>query len=344
MRKNFLFFALLANVLLFAVSCSSSENEIIQTEEKASISIKLEGQDLGTRATTAALPEENAVKNVSVYVFFSNGLLESSVTTSTIPANNEIAVDDLTTGGKKIAVVVNAPAGFPTSPILEYSDLEGELIDLDTQTTSTIGTNGLLMSGETTHTLTTGANTLNIPVYRVVAKIQLGSVTVAPVTGQTGTFTLTSVHIMKAKSTATVGVPSILTSGDLYGGVNLTSVDGKNIVSIYRDYLTKSASVSDNNTAYFYVFPNDATGTDATLMTLEGTYNGETVYFPFVINDSHTGDGTYIVRNTFHKVNVVINKPAAGATHPEEFVDPATLTVTIEPQDWETVPEQGVKW
>ncbi len=334
MKTKTFFFALLGSVILFAAGCSNEEQELNPTNDPASISVKLTGEELKTRATTPASPEENALKNYTIYVFHNSGVLED--------AGTSLTMNNLTTGTKKIAVVANAPAGFPSNAINNYNDFENEIFALDSQTPATVVTDGLTMSGVISATLNAGSNNLTIPVARVVAKIQLGTITITPDTGHDiNKFNLTAVHIMKAKSESTVGLPTVTTSGDLYGGVNTTG-----IVSEYRSFLTGNAAEGSNST-YFYVFPNGG-GDDATLMTLEGTYDGVKTYFPFIINDGtgNTGDGSgnYINRNTFHKVNVTLKKLGAGVDNPETLVDPSAITVLIQAQEWETVPEQSVEW
>lgn len=100
---------------------------------------------------------------------------------------------------------------------------------------------------------------------------------------------------------------------------------------------------------YFYVFPNDNTGGNAALITLVGTYDGQLTYFPFRINDKPgsdgaTSDGTFIQRNHVYTVNVTLKRLGGGSADPEVPADPASLTVTVEPQEWATELVQNVEW
>ena len=97
------------------------------------------------------------------------------------------------------------------------------------------------------------------------------------------------------------------------------------------------------------MFPNDNSGGNATLITLVGTYDGQPTYFPFRINDKSgedgaTSDGTFIQRNHVYTVNVTLKRLGGGSTDPEVPADPASLTVTVEPQEWATELVQNVEW
>ncbi len=334
--KTKLFFAFLLGVLLLGVSCSN-EDEIRKEGDgdggKATLIVNITGKDMNTRAlpATPATEEENAIKDYTIYVFYANGVLEASSTTATLA--------NLSTGNKRIAVVVNEPDGFPQSPITNYADFENEVFDLETQSPQNMQVSGLTMSGEIAPKLNAGENVLTIPVSRVVAKIKLGTVTVTPDAVNGGEFILTNVNIMKAKSSSNVGLPTIKTNVPFYGGVGPDAT----LLSDYKSFL-RGVAKEGTNDSFFYVFPND--GVDATLMTLEGTYNGTKTYFPFIINDptSNPTDGTYIKRNTVHTVNVILKKVWTGSENPEELVDESSINVTIEAQDWETIPSQDVEW
>ena len=147
---------------------------------------------------------------------------------------------------------------------------------------------------------------------------------------------------MKARGSATMGLPSVNTPELFYGGM---AVDK----STEKSYLSETISADDHSNRYFYVFPNDNSGGNATLITLVGTYDGQPAYFPFRINDKSgedgaTSDGTFIQRNHVYTVNVTLKRLGGGSTDPEVPADPASLTVTVEPQEWATELVQNVEW
>lgn len=262
---------------------------------------------------------------------------ETFVPSSTVDHTQEIS--GLTTGAKRIVVVANAPASFSFPAGSAYQHFASKMIDLSTQVTS----NGLTMSGEAEQNLTTNStNDTSIEVSRVVAKVELKSLTVTPAPGHDGEFILKNVHIMKARGESTLGVPEIITSNVFYGGLMST------VSTTAQSFLTESVegvTVSATNPRYFYVFPNDNTGESATLMVIEGTYNGEIKYFPFRIRYQDSNNALqYIARNDYYSINVDIKRPADGTSSPEELVDPAVLNASITVKDWNEIPEQSVSW
>ncbi len=325
---------------LLTMSCNQNEDITEKNEGTASLKITLKSSSSELKST--GLPtqaQESKINTFTVYVYNSvSSFLENSQTfTPATSAEYTQTISGLSTGPKKVVVIANAPAGYNVVAGSSYSVLATNMFDLSTQNTPT----SLTMSGESPITLTTAANSLSVNISRVVAKIQLGTVTIAPEAGYTGTFVLTKVHIMKAKGTSTMGVPTIATGSNFYGGVAGT------VSLTQKAFLSETYSGTINpatNPIYFYVFPNDNTSSNATLLTLEGTYDGTTTYFPFVINDSYTGTGSYITRNSYYTINVTIKRTGNGSSNPEIPVEPAALDITIVPINWAIVPTQNVTW
>lgn len=68
-----------------------------------------------------------------------------------------------------------------------------------------------------------------------------------------------------------------------------------------------------------------------------------------IINDKvRTGeassDGTFIRRNYVYTVNVKLKRLGGGSSNPEVPADPASLDITVEPQDWTAELVQDVEW
>lgn len=335
---------------LLAVSCSESREEKVVSGETASLTVMLGGQEVRGRAVAptddteseALKKAENAVKNVTVFVFNANGTLDKRQTFA--PSSLSETITGLIAGTKKVVVVVNVPDGITFPDGIGYgwfADMKN-VLDLDTQSPET---NGLFMSGEDEVTLSANATTTKtIPVSRVVAKVRLGSVTLDPDAGHDPEkFALSRVVIMKARGSVTMGLPSVVYTPNLfYGGM----AGDKSTV---KEYLSETISTSDYANRYFYVFPSDNEDENTTLITLVGTYDGQIAYFPFRINDKvgsegATSDGTFIRRNNVYTVNVTLKRLGSGSNNPEVSADPASLTVTVEPQEWETEFVQNVEW
>lgn len=331
-------FFLTSIILLFCSACSNNDDEVSSPEgKKASLTISLTGKaGTTTRNVGPSNPYlENIIGYFTIYVFANNRLERVEKTSSTIPVTT-LFVDELTTGVKRIVVIANSPYGYD-DPFLSEGDPYSKLADvanyinLDDQTVAP----GLVMTGETDATLqsiTEGTNNITIPLSRIVAKIKLGSITIDPTAGVDPTlFQLTGIAIIKAKSQTSLGIPSIVTAQPFYSGIKgLTVQDSNNI----KGYLYEPISLSDYSERYFYVFANDNSEEDATLMALEGTYNGVTMYYPFRL--------PAIARNTEHTINITLRRLGTGSPDPELPSDPTTLIVTITPADWVVVPTQNV--
>lgn len=227
----------------------------------------------------------------------------------------------LIAGTKKVVVVANVPSGVAFPDGINYSWFADarNAMDLETQSPQT---NGLFMSGEGTVTLSANSTAATtVSVSRVAAKVKLGTITVSPEAGHDpDKFVLSRAVVMKARGSATMGLPSVNTPELFYGGMAGDK-------SAEKSYLSETISADDHSNRYFYVFPNDNTGGNATLITLVGTYDGQPAYFPFRINDKPgsdgaTSDGTFIQRNHVYTVNVTLKRLGGGSADPEVPADP----------------------
>ncbi len=338
--------------LALFVACNNDEMNEKSNGEKASVSITLRGESLSSKATGSTSDtetDERKIVNYKIYVFnYNSGVLEKEA--DGIVSNGAAGstlVDGLNTAGtKRIVIVANLPVGFPT--ISNYSDFQTATFDLSLQNPDNRATTGLVMSGESTElTLTSGVPVpITVGIRRIVAKIELGSVTIAPESGHTDPFILTHVSIQKAKSKANIGPVTIVSEEPFYGGSNGTEsiVPTPNYLQdeISTDQPNGSPKVFDN---FFYVFPNQETGSE-TLLTITGTYKGNVTHFPFRINNAITGsaDGTLIKRNTRYILNVTLKKLGSGTTDPDGPGDPAAIDVTVTTEGWEGPLVQDVEW
>lgn len=349
-RSLWLFCTGLSALAVLAVSCNKDKGAVPPSGETASLTVTLSGQTAQGRAVAptgsteadALKAAENRLKNVTVFVFNDNGTLDKKQAFASDDLSETIT--GLIAGPKKIVVAANVPDGitFPDGINYDWFADPKNVINLDSQSPET---NGLFMSGEETATLS--ANTVTektIPVSRVVAKVKLGTITLEPEAGHDpAKFSLQRVAVMKARGSALMGIPSVAYTPDLfYGGMAGDK-------SVEKSYLAENITTGDYANRYFYVLPSDNDDNNATLLTLVGTYDGKTTYFPFRINDKvgsdgATSDGKFILRNNVYTVNVKLKRLGGGSSDPEVPADPASLTVTVEPQPWETELIQNVEW
>ena len=355
--KNYLMAGLTALSFL-ATSCSNNEDDATATTGEASIVISLEGEKINSRATdptTDDETDERKILNYRIYVFNStSGAVEKTANgTVTNGVASATTISGLNTlGTKKVVVIANLPAGFPT--ISHYSDFESSVFDLNLQNPANRATTGLVMSGESANFSLTAADTedaprgISVTIRRVVAKIELQSIQISPAAGRAGVFVLQSVSIQKAKSLANAGPVNITSATPFYGG--LLGSDSQISAPYLHDTFasTPAEGITLQTSNYFYVFPNAVEG-EETLMTITGTYDGATMHFPFRINrisneGGGSADGTMIKRNTRYVLSVTLRNLGGGSVDPDLPGDPSAIEVSVTAEGWEGPLTQNVEW
>lgn len=355
----------LIGLMLCGLAASCSHDDKIDNAETngtpTALTISVKSQDPVSRAviqnpgSTEESPsqkDENTINTFTVYVYSAqSNILEAKKTFNYTTDINDgkFLINDLITGNKKVVVLANEPAITVGAINTEYSNFTTAMFNLSSQQTS----NSLAMSGEGTVNLTAipANNTISVTLTRVVAKIRLASVSVAPETSHPD-FTPTKVHIMKARGEANYGVPrnyisrlDVNTSSTFYGGI------AGDVSITPQTFLSEDIEMTANqstNVPYFYIFPNDDTDGNSTLIVIEGYVNSEPgtpKYFPFRIRTATTGDNIgYIKRNDHYTIDVVIKRTADGVSNPEELVDPTALNVTVSVENWNDVNPDPLEW
>lgn len=192
-----------------------------------------------------------------------------------------------------------------------------------------------------------GANNKTLELTRIVARVSISSITTSfnsngPFAG--ATFTPTEIFMYNVN--------------DQYAWNGTTSsstktVSGESSAPVSFAYLgTGTANYkapSSISPQFFYVFPHSSQ--NPTKLVIKGTFTkaggtNETVYYPIVINHaqigttfidtngntiSNTNDAT-IEANRAYYITATINGP--GVTTPSENIDPSSLTINSQIQDW----------
>lgn len=368
MKKILVFFVAFTSILV--VGCNN-ENEVIEDGgETASLSIRIASEPssgtrlVGDATTNSAL--EGVVSNLTIFVFnYNSGVLEKTQGFTVSGSSDYIkTVTGLSTGTqKRIVAFVNVPTDLDISGISSYSDLNSNMITLDSQNSaSDLSTVGLFMSGEYGSAVTLSAATptsISIDVKRRVAKVILQSLVVDPETlAHLDLFALGGVSIQKARLTGTPVGLIVQPGGDAtlnYAGGFASPAGASPAFNITRNYLaeaitedfssyTPGANIIGTTAEqrYFYVLPNDNTDLNATIFTVYGTYNSSNVYYPFIINSSSptavlTSNVRYLLSITLRKINVPSEDPNVV---PEDV----SLEITLVPQDWDGPISQSVEW
>ncbi|WP_295939073.1 fimbrial protein [uncultured Alistipes sp.] len=323
---------------------------------ESSVHVIIKGEAPSSRAIgTPTTDDEKTVHSFTVYVFNNaTGVLEAS---ETFTEGLEGTIDDLSVASKKkVVVFVNRPVGFPA--VSNYGDFASAstMIGLETQVPDDFSATGLFMSGEAANPVTLNAEsvvTVPVTVSRLTSKVRLGSLTVTPDSGLSlGDFALEGVSVQKARNKYDVlGIAR--TSGfDYVGGLQPAGAEAYRVDYLKELYALPggyAAGTKLEPNVYFYVFPNDNTDGNATLLNLYGTYKGAVVHFPFQINDKagvngSTTDGTWIGRNKVYTLNVTLRKIGSGGEDPNIPNEQVSMDVEVEIADWESELIQDIEW
>ena len=159
-----------------AVFCSCDKNADCvpceETNENGTLAISLLfDETTPTKAVTAYTTSqtyEKQVNNVQVFIFDEDGKVNIYKDAGTTQSNIAIST---TTGKKTVWAVVNGP---DLSNVASLSELEDVAVDLAAN--STTASNGFLMAGSTSCTVSTTSTTANVSVSRLVARVALQKV------------------------------------------------------------------------------------------------------------------------------------------------------------------------
>lgn len=361
---------LLLSAMLLGTSCSDNNDEGLE-DGTASITVSIKGQPT-TRtigSSTANSEAENRVTNFTVFVFnYNSGALERSGSFNFSQDQLTGRITDINTGTRKrIVTLVNVPTDFQVSSITSYSQLDTNQITLESQNGTAVQTTGFFMTGQTDEavTLTSGENSITIPVKRLVSKVVLKSLKYNADLTSLPNYALTGVSIQKARINGTPLANLVQPGGndvDNYAGGVATPNGITPVFNLTYTFLNEALALPDgytnnsdviataNDERYFYVLPNDNTGNNATMLTLAAEFGEPTAlsyYYPIVINGSEgqgSTDGTYVGSNKIYDISIVISHPDQPTEDPNTVPSVGVLNVTITPQDWENPIEQQVEW
>lgn len=327
------------------------------TTSSLTITIENESGNGGGGTTSRAIGEptqeqENTVNSFGVYVFDNtSGELEKSQTFENTLTGTISGLS--TSSTKRIVVLVNYQYDI-LDGLTRYDEIADALLDLETQIPDDFSTNALFMSGETANvTLIAGqTNPVTVGVKRAVAKVKLGSLTVSPDgASRLDQFEIKGISMQNVPyCTYLLGdnIP-VLVPGEYLGGLpgqtSMASIDHPEL--LYTAYTPAIVAGEElNPLIYFYVFPNDDSQGNVTLLTIDAAYQGNPAYYTFAINDKAvTGqtDGTFIKKNMIYTLNITLTALANYVRDPDDN-DFADVQVTIDVEDWTDEIIQNVVW
>ena len=174
MKKTFSILALAAAVLCSCdknadcVPCQKAE----ENQEPATLSVSLGFDDPETRAVTAyttAQDYEKAVNSVQILVFDASGKINMYKDAGTTVSDIQLST---TAGQKTVWAVVNGP---DLSAVANLSALQAKAVDLADN--SLTKTEGFVMAGSTSCTVSATGGTAAVTVSRLVSRVALQKVT-----------------------------------------------------------------------------------------------------------------------------------------------------------------------
>ena len=346
MKKTLSIFALAA-----AVFCSCDKNadcipcQEQENQEPAMLNVSLgfedEPQTRAVTAYTTAQDYEKAVNSVQILVFDESGKINFYKDAGTTVSNIAISTP---TGTKSVWAVVNGP---DLKTIGTESALKAIAVDLADN--SVTKTEGFVMAGSTSCSVTASGATANVTVSRLVARVALQKVTNSLPAGY-GALKIDNVTLINV-----VGNQNLAGSGAISTWYNkMGRKDGTNDKTQIIDGSTNKASCEaltfaapaatvNNGGEYapatpnlFYCFPNSTTadknGWESTFsarktrLIVAATINNTKYYYPVTINTPE--------RNKAYTVELTIT--GLGSTDPDQPVSKGAVTAAVTVQGWQS--------
>lgn len=350
---------------IFCLTACNKEKSNVPESADAVMTINITGAPQGKASGENDSDVEDVVIDYGVYVFNNANILQKFAHYTT---GTRQVITDLTTGPKKVVVLINFgdAANYPatTEKSSTYQELCASTLDFSDipQTNQEVEDSGLPMSGEASVDLKEGSgegesNKATVQMFRLVSKVRLSGLTVKPAVGNNLPVSLKQLGIMRAVKEIHVVDASNANTG-YYEGITDPYAGGEGT------YDARLKEIIDNNydpqegEVYFYVLPNSGSGVtndNATLLTFvsdrsEGSVDPDHVrYFPIAVNPPESNSisgttGTYIIRNTQYALRVTLQHHGTGTEGPGEIVEDADMTVEISINDWYPTIEQEVVW
>lgn len=338
---------IMAAVASMACSCDKNadcipcqENQESQETATLNVSVGFD-EEPGTRAVTAytvAQDYEKAVNNVQILVFDASGKINFYKDAGTTTSGIKIST---TAGEKTVWAVVNGP---DLSSIATLSALQSEAVDLSDN--SLTKTEGFVMAGSVSCTLSASGANAAVTVSRLVSRIALQKVTNALPEGY-GALKIDNVTLINVPGNQNLaGNAAIATwynkMGRKDGGAQADVIDGSTNKASCPGLTYAAPAASVNSGAshtpttphLFYCYPN-ATSTDAsgwaasftarkTRLVVAATISGTKYYYPVTINTPE--------RNKAYTVELTIT--GLGSTDPDQPVSKGEVTASVTVKEW----------
>lgn len=281
---------ILVSMTLILLLSGCTEYDISDSISPREASVRINIANANTRAA------ETDINNAIVLVYNASQVFEKSGNTN---SNNSITFT-LREGKKYIFVVANPGAALraklEASPT--YSALMDILSEADDYNIGQIPTQGLLMSGSATPTISVGAtNTVNVELTFCTARIDLY---ITKGSSDVDNITIKSATLTKARS-----------KGYLFKSVMSTATVNNNVSLINSLVSTNTADGTLIGTQYTYPTVN-ATDIAFNITVQHANASTTDAYTIYLNNDNASSPGSTLSRGKQYKVLVTFSKDEAG--------------------------------
>ncbi len=342
MKKIFIAMAALACVVC---SCSKVNAELNENEAQESVVYITLNDGTATRASGAdhgLQAQDNTLNSLDILIFNYDeegenyGMLDGykRYSKSDLTTTSSLSVK-ATTGKKMIYAIANSHKDN-WEGVMTLSEFQEQVTDLLDE-----GAKDFIMIGGKEETLQLSTS-VSIAIRRMVARVQLNSVTAA----FTGTpYEGTALEDVKAYLINVQGAKYIH-NGE---GDDMKLINSKRYVEadvqdaameglLYDELIASLPEGAYNTKHYFYCYENNISEeTDAkryTRLVIEGKLNGTTYYYPVPIKQ--------LKRNCCYVIDVKIQRP--GSSDPDKDVELGTFKVSLNVTGWETTYSNNVEF
>ena len=344
--KKLSIIGVILSLLLSLYSCEKPACLECPDGEPSTLSISLASD--GTRSSIEnTQAEDNTITTVDVFIFRNTPSTSADYQKlDTYKRFSGAALEDLTltttTGPKTICIIVNehTNAFKGVTDLTKFRALVTNLKD------ELVGS--FTMYGETEETL--GATTsVTLSVQRLISRVGVTSIK----TDFTGTpyadMTLSNVKLYLVNAHAQKIIynnASSPASPLVYNTNKLVGDDANSTTEANLIYEPITGTIGDAGIStpyFFYCYSNETEDmTGCSKLVLQADLDGVTYYYPIPVHQENYGytssDGYYgIRRNTTYSYGITVTRP--GSLDPNIPLVPGDLELTINVEDWATIPQ-----
>ncbi len=328
-------------------ACNKQHLPSMRTSEYGTILVSIAPQDgrqtKSVTAYTTARSYETKVNNVQVLIFGDDGKINYYKDLGS-KLSGELSI---TSGIKTVYAVVNGP---DLSDIATISDLEAVAVDLSANSTS--DSNGFVMAGKTTCSVSSGSVNCSVPVSRLVARITLKSIS-NKLPSSYGDIQIKRVFLANVVGNQNLsGIASTNTWYNQEGRMDETPLVESHIIDgvaytascpelTYRETDFKVVNGSSHDPIdplLLYCYPNSCTtapggfspsfSPQRSVLVIAAIVNEALFYYPVVL------DNAIIDRNTSYSVALTVS--SIGSLDPNNPVDKGAAEVSVSIEGWKT--------